>query len=761
MRRIKKILLLTFTLIMMLACLGFAACKNSCSGEVGRDEVGTLPTDDLTELTLSATEMNMVVGDIERLSAWATLEEGLELQYSTSNDSIISVDNDGYVEAKLAGEATVTVKYGEQTKSCLVKVSFGGMSPLLEWVQISDTTEETPVLLMLGESLNLEARILFNQKYYSDFSVSYTTSGDVGEVQNGAFVSDTIGSGAVTAVATWRGLSGETVVTLQKTVYVEVTHSVAIIPNAKDYTVYTVGNYAGETYPTEIEFTVKVKDDNTVTSADEISVIEGSDIIEYDSTENVVRGLQYGVGKIRIEYTDFRGETHVKTVEVEVKRPVKVYSKRIEFSSMDGTLPLNELFGQSVTLIDAYQDGEEITVSQNVLSGLKMNNDSVTKSTLTVYTNMVGVEVNIDGYGKVIRTERDLKVFDLTDDDGDYKTAVNKQITGYFILANDIENDPGFDSSNLHTGLIYNKAIGQSGRDPNWLSYTETGFAGTFDGQGYTMGFDVYQGGLFGMFLNGAVVKNVGLEVNMTNTTNTMSTVLAVQAPNTKVADDVVIENVYVKVDDFRGSLNSSSTAGLIYYRTFGVCVRDTVIELGNVVCDENTYASGALFAQDERKEQQSNYISNVLVISNVPMFMGMDENTTAYNRNHKTVACTDVVKTNAETDNTTTILDERYVLGVSLGKCSTGQAIMASGKSVATDGDNQGNLYQVLGASRYNDIETAVNANKTQIGKWTISSDGIVWSEQKTEAEEENNSSLEYEGSSNLKDWFENYFNN
>ena len=755
MKKIKKILLLAFSAIMLLACSLFVGCNE----ETESPSIGSSSAGEVTELTLSASEMNIVVGDVVRLSAWATLEDGLELKYSTSDESIVSVNNDGYIEAKLAGEATVTVTYGEQTKSCLVRVSFGGMLPLLEWEQISETTKEAPVLLTLGESLNLETRMLFNQKYYSDFSVSYTASGDVGEVQGGSFVSDTVGSGTVVAVATWRGLSGETVATMQRIVYVEVVHTVAILPNAKDYTVYTVANYAGKNYPTEIEFTVKVQDGDTIDSADSISVVEGNDIIEYDSAKNVVRGLKYGVGKIRIEYTDLRGETHEKTVEVEVKRPIKQYSKRIEFSSIDGTLPLQELFGQSVTLIEAYQDGEAITVSENVLSGLKMNNDSVTKSTLTVYTDTVGVQVQINGYGKVIRTERDLKVFDLADDDGDYTTAVNKQITGYFILANDIENDPAFDSSNMHTGLIYNKALGQSGRDPNWLSYTETGFAGTFDGQGYTMGFDVYQGGLFGMFLNGAVIKNVGLEVNMTNRTNTMSTVLAVQAPNTKVADDLVIENVYVKVDDFRGELNSSYTAGLVYYRTFGVCVRNTVVELGNVVCNENTVASGALFAQDERKEQQANYISEVVVISNVPMFMGMDENTTAYNRNNKTVASTDVIKTDADTDNDTTIFDETHVLGVSVGKCSAGQAIMASGKSVATDSENNANLYQVLGASRYNDLLSAVEAGKTQAGKWLITVDGIVWGEKRTETEAPSESSTEYEKWSDLKDWFGDYF--
>ena len=728
MKKLKKLLLFSCATVVALGCALAVGCKND--EEESGSETETVETS-ATPLTLNASELNVVVGDTVRLMAWCTVEDGVEMQYVASDVNVISVDNNGYIEAKRAGESTVTVSYGEQQQTCLVNVTFGGMSPLLQFKQIVDTTEAAPVALAVGSSLNLEANVLFNQKNYTDFEISYTTTGDIGEVTDGVFTSDKVGSGTITAVAIWRGLSGETVATLQKTVNVEVVYSVSILANAKDYTLYTVAEYGGETYETETSFIIKVDDNGTITMADSISVIEGADIVEYDDSENVIRALKYGAATIKIEYTDARNELHTKTVNIVVERPVKTHAERIEFASADGTLPLTALFGEEVTLTEAWQDGKQITVSDNVLGGLTMNKDSVTQSTLVVYTDQVGVQVDIDGYGKVIRTEQDLKVFDIADNDDNYATESGKQLTGYFVLANDIENDPEYDSSNMHTGLQYNKALGATGRKPKWLSATSTGFGGTFDGQGHTMAFDVYQAGLFGMLLNGASIKNVGLEVNMTCDTATMSTVLAVMAPNTAISDDpttsVIVDNVHVKIDDFRSAVNSRYTAGLIYYRTGGTKVWNTVIELGNVVCGDDAFASGALFAMDERKENQTSYTDNVVVISNSPMFMAMDENVANYNRNLKYVAYTDVTLTDVEQD-TTTIIDERYTLAVSVSKLTVGQAIMYKGKTVATDGDNENNVYCVEGASRYNSLSLAVAAGETTVGGWAIATTGVTW---------------------------------
>lgn len=727
MKKLKKLLLLSCTAVVALGCAFAVGCKDDEESGIETETVTT----EVTALTLSASELNVVVGDTARLTAWCTLEEGVEMQYAASDTNVISVDNDGYIIAKREGESTVTVTYGEQQKTCLVKVTFGGMSPLLQFEQIGETTTAAPISLALGGSLNLDASVWFNQKSYTDFEISYTTTGDIGEVTDGVFTSDKVGSGTITAVATWRGLSGETLATLQKTVNVNVVYSVAILTNAKDYTLYTVGEYGGETYATETAFIVKVDDNGEVTTADEISVIDGADIVEYDEADNVVRALKYGTATIQIEYTDGRNELHTRTVQIDVERPVKTHAERIEFASADGTLPLTDLFGEEVTLTEAWQDGKQITVSDNVLGGLTMSNDSVTKSTLLVYADNVGVQVDIDGYGKIIRSEQDLKVFDIEDNDGDHTTETGKQITGYFVLVNDIENDPTYDSSNMHTGLQYNKAIGETGRKPKWLSSTSTGFGGTFDGQGHTLAFDVYQAGLFGMLLNGAMIKNVSLEVNMTCETATMSATLAAMAPNTAISDEpktsVIVDNVHVKIDDFRSVVNSKYTAGLIYYRTGGTKVLNTVVELGNVVCGTDAVASGALFAMDERKENQTAYINNVVVVSNTAMFMAMDENITQYTRNLKYVAFTDVQATGVEQD-ASTIVDERYTLGVAVGKLAVGQAIMYKGKTVASDGDNTNNVYCVEGASRYNSLALAVEAGKTTIGSWQISATGVTW---------------------------------
>lgn len=738
MKKIRKLLCFSCGLAAMIACALAVGC--SCGGRQSSsgfesnsgsqssesfESISSLLQETLTPLTLSTEALNMIIGDVARLNAWCTLETGVELQYESSNKNVLTVDGDGYMTAITPGEATVTVTYGTQQKTCAVTVTFGGMSPVLTFCQI-DTSD--PVSLALGDRLNLEPKITFNQKTFDDMQITYTVTGNIGKVTDDVFEASSVGDGSILAIATWRGLDGETVATLQKRVDINVTYSVGLIPNAKEYMLYTVSNYNGQSWDTETEFTVKVDDNGKITTADNIYVSAGENVVAYDASKNVIRALSHGSATLTIEYTDDRNEFHTKMVEVVVERPVKTIDGRKEFSSVDGTLDWETLFGESVMLTEAWQDGKKVGVENNKVYGLTMNKDSVTLSNLTVYTDTVGISVDIEGYGKVIRTAEDLKVFDIVDNDDNYKTESGKQITGYFVLANDIVNDPTTDDSNRHTGLKYNKAIGATGSDPDWLSSTQTGFAGTFDGQGYTMAFDVYQAGLFGAFLDGAVVKNVAMHVTMKNTeADTMSTVLAVQAPNASAALGVTIENVYVKIDDFRSSVESRKTSGLIYYRSMYTYVRNTVIELSGVVCNENAYASGALFGMDNRQENQASYIQNVVVISNVPMFMAMDENVNDYHRHHKTVACTDVTETGNE-DDKNTVYDEQYTLKYALGPCTLGQWIMTKGKTVATGGNNIENVYCVLGASRYDSLAQAIEAGKTTIGNWQIGATGIGW---------------------------------
>ena len=724
MKKAKKIILLFSSALFLSFCLFATACKDKVT-------VGKVPATHVTELTLSASEMNIIVGNTAQLTAWFTLEEGNTLEYAVSDDEVISVDQEGNIEAKKAGKSTITVSYGAETKTCEVNVSFGGMVPTLAFKQIPEST----VSIALGESLNLEAELAFNEKNYSDFSVSYNVVGETGTIEDGIFVSNDVGTSVITAVASWRGLSGETIATLQKTITIEVVYSVSLITNQKDYVLYTVDSFGGETYDTQTEFTVRVDDNGVSKTVDDIAVIEGVDVIEYDSTKNLIVALKYGTAKLRIEYTDQRNELHAKTVEVLVKRPVKQISERIEFSSVDGTLPLIELFGEEVTLVEALQDGKAVSVSEDgkKISELKMNLDSVTKSDILVYSEKVGVQVPIDGYGKVIRTEADLKVFDIVDDDDKRTTQAKTTIEGYFVLANDIENDPNV-GANQHLGMAHNKDdMSSSTYKPSWLgsSAVAVGFKGTFDGQGYSIATDVYQAGIFGVLQSGTVIKNVKIIPTFTNIQKTMSTVIAMQAPWAAVSDasanTVVLDNVCVEITDFRTALDSSYTSGLVYYRSNGLKVYNSILKIDNVSCNENTVASGALFAQDERKEAQANYIQNVVVISNNPMFMAMDENVAKYYRNNKTVASTDVVDT-GETDNSSTVLDERYALKTAIGKCQAGQTVMTKNKEVAEDGDNLNNLYRVENAFRYNSLLDCVAAEKTTVGNWEIATNGIAW---------------------------------
>lgn len=334
---------------------------------------------------------------------------------------------------------------------------------------------------------------------------------------------------------------------------------------------------------------------------------------------------------------------------------------------------------------------------------------------------------------KALKTEADLAVFDIADDDDDYTTMAAKVITGYYVLANNIENETSV-GANQHTGLEYNKAIGVTGSRPNYNTSTTTGFAGTFDGRGYTMALDVYQAGLFGFLQPGAAIKNVGMDVTFTNTAGTMSAVFAVQAPRSNnAANHVTLTDVYVNIDDFRSSLNSSHTGLFGYADKAYIDMSRVLVNITGAVLNEDTIASGAIFMQDTNKGTNSARFSNVFVISNTPMWMSMSEYT-GVAREVRVASVTDVNgHTNAADDDP----NNNGTLIYNMGSDAEDWAYLAGTLLAERNADvAQGNIYTYAnGVKRYDSLETMSEKNNDATfsgfvseNGWDMSSGVLVW---------------------------------
>ena len=72
------------------------------------------------DITLSNDSLTMTVGDSTKLIA--TVSSGNTPEWSSSNDTILSVSSDGTIKARQPGKAYVYVKEDGVKASCIVKI---------------------------------------------------------------------------------------------------------------------------------------------------------------------------------------------------------------------------------------------------------------------------------------------------------------------------------------------------------------------------------------------------------------------------------------------------------------------------------------------------------------------------------------------------------------------------------------------------------------------------------------------------------------
>ena len=449
-----------------------------------------------------------------------------------------------------------------------------------------------------------------------------------------------------------------------------------------------------------------------------------------------------------------KGETDAERLEKYFGTRTEV-EKGIYFEAGDTltTVLSKDLDGFDLTTAEVYGyknvlalEGELSTIAA---CGSTLGDQSTVGFTLFDQNNNI---LNVPAGGvmyvtKALKTEADLKVFDIEDTDDDYTTLVTKQITGYYVLANNIVNDPEV-TANQHEGLAYNaKTFSGVAKkwSPKYNTSTTTGFAGTFDGQGYTMAFDVYKAGLFGYLQPASVVKNVGMDVTFTNTEASHSSVIAVMAPKSKdAANKCDLSDIYININDFRSALNSSYTGLFAYADSNSDYIEMTrvVMNLNGVVLNDSTVASGALYMQDTNNNSNTARLGSVFVISNTTMWMSMDENTSTTNRNLKTVARSDVndptysqdkVGTEPNYDTTATLKYDMGESSIKAGTAVTERGVAATGA-----------IHCQISVNRYNSLEEMNNNHNdatfsafSSANGWDTSSGVPVWATFPTENNE------------------------
>ena len=504
----KKCLLALFCVTVTMS---FAACKDGNSSGGGNSS--GFEQEEITPLALDKAQASMLIGEETWLTASYTETEGKALTWQSSNPDVVTVDQDGKLVAVKAGDAIITASYGDEQATCNVSVGTGNMLPTILMEGFSN--EETTVSVALQDALNVKAKVLFNGKTFEDVEWEYTLSNPaIGRIENGVFSAVETGETELTITGKWRDMQAPT---LTKAVTIKVVDSIKFVINGgltDSLYLYTEALHGGQSYATSSPFEATVEENGQMIQPT-VTISKGEQIISYDSANKQVHALTYGEAEITVSFIDGDGVENTMIVPVLVQRPVAKYSETIKyFSAMDGDLPIADIFGGETTLVDAYHNGNALTITpDNLVMGLPTDSKGMQETELVIYNDTVGYLLNVEAYTKVIDDENDLTVFS-TDQNG------------YFVLKKDIECSKVWNSKGT--------------------------FSGTFDGQGYairnarfSVDTNTYKGGLFGSYGEGVHVKNVAfLDVDLSQYN---ATVLAGGSSSSYYAN-ALTENVYIHV---------------------------------------------------------------------------------------------------------------------------------------------------------------------------------------------------------------------
>lgn len=114
----KKFLTFILAFTMSMTVLGASGCR-------GNDTSSTPSTSvqPVERLELEKTNYLLTLGDRAELSVSYNPLEDEVLTWTSSDNNVVSVDENGFVEGLRVGKATVTANYGSKKASCEVEVS--------------------------------------------------------------------------------------------------------------------------------------------------------------------------------------------------------------------------------------------------------------------------------------------------------------------------------------------------------------------------------------------------------------------------------------------------------------------------------------------------------------------------------------------------------------------------------------------------------------------------------------------------------------
>ena len=582
----KKIILLIIIALSVLSLALFVGCKggddsvtDSVSGggtttesreNPEESESGKKPSSNEEKISLSVATKNMIFGD--RLDIICFYGGTYAVEWSSSDEAVAVVDNDGAVSTVGVGDCVITAKAGNSSASCKISVSMGNYLPELKVLHLSGDE----LTMRVGDEYEPEIKVLFNKVYY-DCEIGFSASDNsVAEYANGKITAKAEGEVIATVTGKWLDFSSDRLnKEIKITVRKDAEYDNAIVIDGEEVPtsiaeISVTPEWQGKTYPSEAEISSSVTLDGKAYAC------------EFSTDDDVLLNLEkLADGKVRItangignavltaKYTHTDGKVYETKIPVEVYCPTEVYSEQLDFCPSEA-VDVATIFGtQYAKILSASQGGKDLKTEFNYIEGVTVAGDDT--ESMTILTTVGGfVFEDVFAYDMELDKDNIAEVLQLG--------KGNLKKDGYYILNSDITETIDFTSQSKS---VYNASNPQN----------DTYFCGTFDGRGHTLKAKVAEQGIFGGFYDGTTVKNTKFIIEFSDKTESCGLAGSEGTFNLS-AGSVVLSNLNVEtVNYFKNSY------ALLGYCNFNLEMYDIFV---NIKGNENNPDYSAVGIESE-----------------------------------------------------------------------------------------------------------------------------------------------------------------
>lgn len=520
MRKTKK-LFLTLALGLTVAATATAVACNKDKGGANSSDWFSGQEESLVNIHFTSSSVKVVQYESETLSCKVSGTTS-RVTFTSSNEEVATVDENGTVTALTLGKTTVTASVDGESATCEVTVVKSQLVPQIVLQADEHTVED-------GETLQFSAETVWGTTAIDDAAYSVSLAEDSREAKATVSVEDNVVKVVTNGVETVNLIVSTTVrgiYTSEKVTVKVVAGALKIQALSTDFKP-VAGKYETSVATTDlvgdmvnsIPMSFVVKKGNTVEKDAEItwSIDGGTVAIEGGNLVGKGRGTATLTGTVEVD-----GETATVEVLCDVVAPVVHLEEdpvELEIANLKTLRLPSGMIGsvKEVTLHD-------VKISSRIAGSFaSLNKQAFPKEAaklgaqqLAIVTDLVTYTMDATIYTMIINDAAELANMRTVADTGDTELdRYNKNIVssqyydGYFILGNDIDYN-GTITSMTHTGLVYT------------AEYTDDlsrGFRGVFDGMGYNVDGLIVgandtpngqeSGGLFGYISKQGIVRNV------------------------------------------------------------------------------------------------------------------------------------------------------------------------------------------------------------------------------------------------------------